>query len=150
MHKKVIAAEPSATRKNGHGVRPLDSLLESSRPDPQVVERPTRRTFTAEYKRRIVKEADACVRHGELGELLRREGLYSSSLAAFRKQLQSGRLLDPVQKKQQRKQREAVRQRDARQIARLESENQKLRALLELQKKLSDLIGVPLLTGMSE
>jgi hypothetical protein len=47
----------------------------------------------------------------------------------------------------QRKQREAARQRDARHIARLEAENQKLRALIDLQKKLSDLIGVPLLTG---
>jgi hypothetical protein len=99
-----------------------------------------------------LKEADACTRHGELGELLRREGLYSSSLTAFRKQQDAGLLkgADPAHKRQQRKQREATRQRDARQIARLESENQKLRALLDLQKKLSDLIGVPLLTEKSE
>src|ERR1019366_1355463 len=100
----------------------------------------------------ILKEADACTLHGELGELLRREGLYSSSLTAFRKQLEAGRLVcaDPAQKGQQRKQREAARQRDARRIARLESDNQKLRALVDLQKKLSDLIGVPLLTERSE
>ena len=62
--------------KNGH--QPLTS---SGLPDTQVLMRPTRRSFTADYKRRIIKEADACTRHGELGELLRREELYSSTLA---------------------------------------------------------------------
>ena len=150
MIDTMTHAKSGTASKNGHQVSSLDTLPTSSRPDPQVVERPTRRTFAAEYKRRILKEADACTRHGELGALLRREGLYSSTLAAFRKQQQAGHLADPAQKKQQRKQREAIRQRDARQIARLESENQKLRALLELQKKLSDLIGLPLLTATSE
>ena len=150
MHDTMIKSKSGAASKNGHQVRSLDTVPTNSRPDPQVVERPTRRTFTAEYKHRILKEADACTRHGELGALLRREGLYSSLLAAFRKQQQDGHLADPAQKKQQRKQREAERQRDARQIARLESENHKLRALLELQKKLSDLIGLPLLTEMNE
>lgn len=113
---------------------------------------PTRRAFSAEYKLRIINEANACTHHGELGELLRREGLYSSTLASFRKQQQAGRLngADPQIKKAQRKQKEAVRQRDARRIAQLESENDKLRALLDLQKKLSDLIGVPLLTKTNE
>lgn len=122
------------------------------RPDPQVVAQPTRRAFSAEYKLRIINEANACTHHGELGELLRREGLYSSTLASFRKQQQAGRLngADPQIKKAQRKQKEAVRQRDARRIAQLESENDKLRALLDLQKKLSDLIGVPLLTKTNE
>ena len=50
------------------------------RPDPEVREKPVRRTFTAEYKRRILEEADRCTRPGELGALLRREGLYSSHL----------------------------------------------------------------------
>jgi transposase len=134
--------------KNGHQGQRQPSQPSVDRPDPQVVAGSTRRRFTAEYKLRILKEADACSHHGDLGELLRREGLYSSTLASFRKQHQTGRLTsaDPAAKKAQRKQKEAVRQRDARRIARLELENQKLRALLDLQKKLSDLIGIPLLT----
>ena len=124
----------------------------ASRPDAQVLTRATRRSFTADYKRHIIKEADACTRHGELGELLRREGLYSSTLTSFRIQQHAGRLegADPQIARAQRKQKEAARQRDARRIAGLEAENQKLRALIDLQKKLSDLIGVPLLTQPSE
>jgi hypothetical protein len=53
-------------------------------PATEVVEKPKRRRFTAEYKLRILKQADACVHPGELGALLRREGLYSSSLGAWR------------------------------------------------------------------
>ena len=49
-------------------------------PDPQLVERPRRRKFTAEYKVRVVREADGCSKPGEVGALLRREGLYSSHL----------------------------------------------------------------------
>jgi transposase-like protein len=138
--------------KNGQFPGKQSNPMTELHPDPQVLARPTRRTFTAEYKRRILKEADACSHHGDLGELLRREGLYSSTLTSFRKQQQAGRLngADPEVSRTQHKQKEAARQRDARRIARLESENQKLRALLELQKKLSDLIGVPLLTEPNE
>jgi transposase len=55
-------------------------------PDPELVERARRRKFTAEYKLSIVAEADACTRPGELGALLRREGLYSSHLTTWRAQ----------------------------------------------------------------
>ncbi|HXK36326.1 MAG TPA: hypothetical protein VJ553_01995, partial [Candidatus Paceibacterota bacterium] len=50
-------------------------------PEVEVPEKARRRSFTAEYKRRILKEADACRKPGEIGALLRREGLYSSHLA---------------------------------------------------------------------
>ena len=53
-------------------------------PDPELVERPRRRRFSAEYKLRIVREADACSRPGEVGALLRREGLYSPAAPAAR------------------------------------------------------------------
>jgi transposase len=52
----------------------------SARPDPEVLPRAKRRTFTAEYKLRILQEADQCTKPGEVGGLLRREGLYSSHL----------------------------------------------------------------------
>ena len=61
-------------------------------PDPELVEQAKRRTFTAEYKARILDEADACTRPGEVGELLRREGLYTSHLTYWRKQRKDGAL----------------------------------------------------------
>ena len=54
-------------------------------PDPELVERPRRRRFSAQYKLEILREADACTRPGEIGELLRREGLYSSLLTEWRR-----------------------------------------------------------------
>lgn len=57
--------------------------------NPEVVERATRRRFSPSYKARIVEEAAACQKQGELGALLRREGLYSSHLSAWRKQIKS-------------------------------------------------------------
>ena len=59
-------------------------------PDPELVEQAKRRAFTAEYKLRILQEADACTRPGEVGELLRREGLYTSHLTYWRKQRKEG------------------------------------------------------------
>lgn len=61
-------------------------------PDPELVERAKRRKFTAEYKLRILQQADACTRPGEVGELLRREGLYTSHLTYWRKQRRDGAL----------------------------------------------------------
>ena len=61
-------------------------------PDPEVVAEPTRRQFTAGYRLRIVEEADRCTRPGEVGRLLRREGLYTSRLAAWRKARRNGSL----------------------------------------------------------
>ena len=61
-------------------------------PDPELVEQAKRRTVTAEYKARILAEADACTRPGEVGELLRREGLYTSHLTYWRKQRKDGAL----------------------------------------------------------
>ena len=61
-------------------------------PDPEVVDKPIRRRFAPSYKLRIVEEADRCTEHGEIGRLLRREGLYSSHLTTWRKAARSGSL----------------------------------------------------------
>ena len=61
-------------------------------PDPELVEQAKRRTFTAKYKLEILAKADACTRPGEVGELLRREGLYTSHLTYWRKQVRDGAL----------------------------------------------------------
>ena len=61
-------------------------------PDPAVPEKPVRRRFTAEYKLRILREADRCTQLGQLGALSRREGLYSSHLTTWRQQRETGTL----------------------------------------------------------
>ena len=121
-------------------------MTRSTPPDPQVIQKPVRRKFTVADKLRILKLADACSKPGELGTLLRKEALYSSTLANFRKQREQGRLqeISAEHKVTQRRAKEAARQRENRKIARLQNEVLQLRALLDLQKKLSDLLGLHL------
>ena len=80
---------------------PRPTLEAVSPPDPEVLERPKRRRFTAEYRMSIVRQADACTHKGEVGALLRREGLYSSYLTQWRQQRDRGGL--DVDKKRGRK-----------------------------------------------
>ena len=118
-------------------------------PDPAVPEKPVRRRFTAEYKLRVLRDADACAEPGQLGALLRREGLYSSHLTAWRKQRDEGTLAGLTPKRRGRKANP-----DAPVIAeneRLKRENQRLAAklrqaetIIEVQKKLSEILGIPL------
>ena len=143
MYTPLLDQSTTSVSKNGHE---LNSVT-PSRPDPHVTPRATRRRFTIADKLRILQAADACTQPGQLGALLRREGLYSSSLANFRKQRNEGKLgKDPAQARQQHLQKEAARQRDARQIAYLQAENQKLKILLDLQKKVAELISLPALS----
>ncbi len=72
------------------GAQSMDAREPS--PSSEVLEKPVRRRFTVEYKARILAEADACTQPGVLGELLRREGLYSSHLATWRRQRDEGDL----------------------------------------------------------
>ena len=113
-------------------------------PDPEVVVKPKRRQFTAEYKRRILQEADACTQPGEIGALLRREGLYSSHLTTWRHQRQRGELQGLAPAKRGRKS-----DPQAAELARLQRENAQLQAqveraelIIEVQKKLSQLLGL--------
>ena len=68
-------------------------------PDPEVVAKPKRRQFTAQYRLRILEEAERCAQPGEVGRLLRREGLYSSHLTAWRKARRKGSLRELAPKK---------------------------------------------------
>ena len=94
--------------------------------DPEVSTKARRRTFTAAYKRRILEEADGCTAHGEMGALLRREGLYSSHLTTWRRQREAGELAGLKPKKRGRKKDE-----EAAELARLRRENERLRKQLE-------------------
>lgn len=94
-------------------------------PDPEVRPAPRRRTFTSEYKLRIVAEADRSSEPGAIGALLRREGLYSSHLTEWRRQRAAGELKAGVTKVRGRK--PAA---EAQEVARLQRENERLRAQL--------------------
>jgi transposase len=123
------------------------AIMEAGRrpplPDPEVPAKASRRRFTAAYKRRILEQAEQCA-PGELGALLRREGLYSSHLTKWRAQRAAGRL-------QGRKKTAGKAELDAalKRVAAVERENRRLRQRLEraetiisVQKKLSSLLGL--------
>lgn len=114
----------------------------------EVMAKATRRRFTAAYKRRILQEADRCTKPGEIGALLRREGLYSSNLTAWRGARARGELAGDGVKRRGPKPKPASA--DAKRILQLERENRRLRAraeraeaLVEVQKKLSALLHQP-------
>lgn len=110
--------------------------------DPELVEQATRRTFTAKYKAEILAKADACSRPGEIGELLRREGLYTSHLTYWRKQRREGALKE-LGKPRGRK---PADKRDVeiaalkRKLERSEAELVKARRVIEIQGNVSALL----------
>jgi transposase len=129
-------------------VNSSSNSLHVSPPTTEVTAKAKRRRFTAEYKRRILKEADACER-GEVGALLRREGLYSSHLIEWRRARDAGELAGLTPKKRGPKAQApdplaAKVAEQQKQIARLEAENAKLQIICDVQKKVSLLLGVTL------
>lgn len=118
-------------------------------PNPEVFERPTRRTHTAEYKRCILEEIEACVKPGEIGAILRREGLYSSHLTSWRRQREKSEFEALKPKKRGRCK---FNPPDSL-VKKLEQENKRLmkrlkhaELILEIQKKISEITGIPLKT----
>ena len=111
-------------------------------PDPELVEQAKRRTFTAKYKLEILAKADACTRPGEVGEVLRREGLYTSHLTYWRKQVRDGALKE-LGKSRGRKPADRREQQIAeltRRLERSEAELVKARKVIEVQGNLSALL----------
>jgi transposase-like protein len=117
-------------------------------PDPEVPERPKRRQFTAQYKRSIVAQAEACRDDGAIGALLRREGLYSSHLTTWRRQREQGELQALAPKKRGPKstanplaeENFHLRNENARLTRRL----QQAELIIDVQKKVSALLGISL------
>ena len=121
----------------------------SSPPDPQVSSRPVRRRFTASYKLSILEEADRCSEPGQIGALLRREGLYSSHLVVWRRQRRAGTLsaLAPGKRGPKAQPRNPL----ADENQKLRRDNQRLthrlkqaETIIEFQKKVSEILGIPL------
>ena len=136
------------------GVFPAGALAAEVPPveetaEVEVVAKATRRRFTAEYKRRSVREAERCTKPGEMGALLRREGLYSSHVTTWRAARDRGELagLSPKQRGPKvappdpREQRIAEQERE---ITRWKKRAERAEALVEVQKKLAVLLGTPL------
>jgi transposase-like protein len=123
--------------------------LSQHEPEVEVVAKARRRQFSAEYKRKILKEIDACKALGEVGAILRREGLYSSHLASWRAARRRGELAGLSS----RKRGPEARPKDPRdrQLAELERENRRLQrrlaraeTMIEIQKKVALLMGISL------
>ena len=122
--------------------------VESSSSEVEVMAKPTRRRYTVGYKLRVLREAEACKGRGEIGALLRREGLYSSNLTQWRKQCERGELeglsrkRGPLPKgKNSLVDKVKVLEREN---ARLKARAERAEGLVEIQKKVSEILGIEL------
>jgi len=135
---RATGVPPAATASEG----PICSV-----PDPEVSEKKPRRKFTGKYKLEILEKADKCTEPGQIGVLLRKEGLYFSNLSTWRKQRENGLLESMSPKKRGRKAKE--KNPLTSKVAGLERENERLRkklrkveVIIEVQKKISEILGI--------
>jgi len=156
MVEQVKQTDMVALEKEMERVRKASGISFSSagtelgaRTDSEVLEKASRRRFTAQYKLSILDQADRCQESGQIGALLRREGLYSSHLTTWRRQRESGALkaLGPRKRGPKPK----VRDTQAQRVAELERDNERLHrrlaqaeTIIEVQKKVSSLLGITL------
>ena len=154
LESTIIAPRPcpgvTEGARRATGVTPSAARPEVPRivsPDPEVPEKKPRRKYTAQYKLRILQEADACTEPGQRGALLRREGLYSSNLTTWKRQRAEGVLhaLSPQKRGRKAKERNPL----ASKVAQLERDNERLKkklkqaeTIIEVQKKISEILGI--------
>lgn len=136
----------TTTRSPAPPVVPDPGVADGEVVDPEVEPRAKRRSFTGEYKAKILAECDAATESGDIGRILRREGLYSSHLVEWRRLREAGALagLTPKPVGRPRKERNPL----AAEVERLQRENERLRdkvrkaeIIMEAQKKLSEVLG---------
>jgi transposase len=150
VNKKDVgegAGETEGARR-ATGVFPAGAPPAGAAPEVEVVAKAERRRFAAEYKRRIVREADRCTKPGEIGALLRREGLYSSLLTTWRAARDRGELAGLSPKKRGPKvappdPRDKKMAELEREVARQTKRAERAEAFVELQKKVAALLGTP-------
>ncbi len=140
---------PGEPQRSAAAAKAGADSVATSRPDPEVVAKAKRRTYTAEYKQRILLEAEsAAATRGGLGALLRREGLYSSLLTYWRRERAQGVLeaLTPQKRgpKSKRNPLEEENQKLRRQNARLTEDLRKAQIIIDVQKKVAALLGNPI------
>jgi transposase len=117
-------------------------------PDPEVRARTSRRRFTPKYKLEILRKADACTRPGQVGELLRKEGLYSSHLVLWRRQREKG--LEPRKRGPRAVVVNPKVKMLEREVHQLERKLKKAEAIIAFQKKVHEILGIPLKPFESE
>jgi len=150
--KKLLAPERGEPERSGGEPNggANNRAAKAAVPDPEVVAQPKRRRFTGAYKARIVEEAQRCTEPGEVGALLRREGLYSSALPQWRRQYQAGALQglkdDKRGRKRTRDARDEERQRLQRDNERLNKKLRQAELIIEIQKKVAAMLGNPIET----
>jgi transposase len=144
------AAETEGARR-ATGVSADGATGEGTR-DPEVVEKAKRRRFTPEYRLKIVRAAEACRGSGEIGALLRREGLFSSQLSTWRRQREEGALegLRPRKRGPKAKAADPRVKKLEQENARLVRKLKKADAIIAFQKKVHELLGIPLKPFESE
>ena len=126
------------------GARRATGISSTAAPNPEVPEKAIRRSYTAEYKRRILKEAEGCKEKGQIGTLLRREGLYSSNLTAWRHQAERG-TLDALSSKKRgpkaRKHDPSIRRitEQEKEIQKLQAKLKKAELIIDAQKKIAEI-----------
>jgi len=133
-----------------------ESIVEGrATPSSEVLEKPVRRRFTVQYKVKILAEADACTETGQLGELLRREGLYSSHLSTWWRQRDGGVLAGLTPKRRGRKAKSKNPLAD--EVTRLQRQNVRLKEqlrqaelIIDVQKKVSEMLSIPLKSHESD
>ncbi len=133
------SSETASSGDSGNG-----AVVSRRRSSAGVAAKPKRRRFSAEFKARIVEEADACTEAGEVTALLRREGLYSSHLAHWRRQYRRGAAAGLAPRRGPKGKDPLVAENEEleRQVARLEHRLQQAEKIIEVQKKLSELLGI--------
>jgi len=134
--------EPAAAGETARSAAAAPGDVARAAPDPEVEARPKRRRFTADYKRRILREADAAKARGELGALLRREGLYSSALTAWRREREAATqaaFSQPRGPKPKASPLAAENEKLRRHNQRLEEELRKAQIVIDVQKKVARL-----------
>ncbi len=127
----------------------VHSMVSVSPPDPEVSEKAVRRHFTAEYKLSILRQAEVCREPGDVGALLRREGLYSSHLTTWRRQRERGMLSGLTPKPRGRKANpihplQVENEQLRKEKTRLQKRLKKAELIIEIQKKISQMLGIPL------
>lgn len=144
------ASRSEATKGESH-----QPTLNEKKTSQEVLEKPVRRKYSIEYKLKIVKEADRCREPGEIGALLRREGLYYSNLATWRKQIEK-RALDGL-KSRKRGPKKALSNPLSQEIKRLNKEKSRLEkrlkkaeAIIEFQKKIAEILEIPMKSPENE
>ncbi len=155
MNRRLLATERGEPERSGgepNGV--ANNLADATPPpDPEVLALPKRRRFTPAYKARIVEEAMACTEPGQMGALLRREGLYSSALTLWRRQHRSGALQALKDDKRGRKRTRDVRDQELerlrREVERLNNKLSHAELIIDIQKKVAAMLGNPIETPAS-